>query len=79
MPVKHWIMSLDDPGDIAAQAGSVPRARALRLRLRDLLHERFRSVQYVLAALQAFDQERDYAVLERPDGQPFKRYPRVAA
>src|SRR5262245_17886940 len=71
MTVKPWIMSLDDPGDIQAQAGTVARARALRLKLRDLLHEHFRSVQYVLEALKAFEREQDYAALEDPQGEPF--------
>jgi hypothetical protein len=71
MPVVEWKMALDDPGDISAPGGTVPRARAMRLKLRELLHDRFRSVQYVLQTLRVFDQERDFAVLENPQGLPF--------
>src|SRR5262249_12693893 len=71
MPVKPWIMALDDPGDIHAPAGSIARARALRGKLRDLLHNRVIGVSTVLHALRAFEQEHDFAVLENPQGQPF--------
>lgn len=71
MPIPAWKIALDDPGDIAAGPGTVARARALRLKLRELLHDRFRGVQYVLQTLKAFEQERDYAALENPQGEPF--------
>jgi hypothetical protein len=69
--IPHYVMALDDPGDIDAPRSSASWARAMRVILTQMVRKSETTLQYFQTYLRLLDQEKGYRQLEDPSGQPF--------
>lgn len=70
-PIPAYIMSIDDPGDLNAEKGSVAWARAIRYQLRKLGDNSKTTLSQFQTYLRLLDETHGYQQLDTEDGHPF--------